>query len=365
MSVTVGDIARRVDEYFPQDWAEPWDKVGLSAGDPSATVSGVLVTLDPSVVVVDEAASRGANVVVTHHPATLGTHERFTAGSDAAVLYHAASRNVALIAAHTNLDRAPGAGRALAARLGWTAVDPLESSAMAVDVVTVFVPAEAASHVRAAMASAGAGRIGQYEACSFTTAGAGRFTPGVSARPYAGVPGAPSQAEEERIEMIAPAGRGESVAAAAAAAHPYEEPLVIVTESRIRRGAARMGAVCEVDGSPTLEAIVRHASAALDCVPRVWGDPSRPITRAACATGSAGSLVPDALRAGADVLLAGEVRYHDALAALEAGLAVIEVGHDVSEWPLVPLLAEAVASTPGLEESDIHVDRPRRGWWTP
>ena len=85
----------------------------------------------------------------------------------------------------------------------------------------------------------------------------------------------------------------------------------------------------------------------------------------ATATGSGGSLLGAAKAAHADAIVLGEVRYHEALDALAEGLSIIELGHDVSEWPLVPALASAVKSTPGLDPASVTVDGPSQAWWTP
>jgi putative NIF3 family GTP cyclohydrolase 1 type 2 len=139
---------------------------------------------------------------------------------------------------------------------------------------------------------------------------------------------------------------------------------VTSTDVVIGRNAARLGTVNEAPEGMTVGSLARAASAAFGVVARVWGDAERPIARIATSTGSAGSLAAAALAQGADALVAGEVRYHDALSAAEAGLAVIELGHDVSEWPLVGLLAGVVRSVPGLDGSMVHVLPPTPGWWT-
>lgn len=165
--------------------------------------------------------------------------------------------------------------------------------------------------------------------------------------------------------MVAPREQASAVVSAARRSHPYEEPLITVAEVRIARGEARMGRVSELRASVTLSEFAARVSGAFGITPRVWGPKEALIQLVATATGSAGSLVPAALRAGADVLVAGEVRYHDAQAAAAAGLSVIEIGHDVSEWPLVPVLAESVARVPGLSRESILIDPPAAGWWTP
>ena len=362
MSATVGDVAAGLSEEFPTQWAEPWDEVGLLAGFASKRVSGILVTLDPSEEALARAVERGANLIVTHHPAFLHPPKRLT--EDAAPLVvRALASGVSLLAAHTNLDRSPAGGDALSLALGLNITAPLESAAQPVDVVVTYVPAASAESVAEAMSAAGAGRIGLYEGCSFTSPGTGRYTPMTGANPAVGVEGADERTEETRIEMVAPRGGGHAVAEAARHAHPYEEPVVLVVESDLSRGAARLGRIC-VTGGATVRELAQDVASRLQVAPRVIGDPDSLVETVAVAGGSGGSLLHDALASQADAFVVGELRYHDALAAASAGLVIVEIGHDASEWPLVEVLAAAVGRTAGLDVP-IAVDSPGSLYWTP
>ncbi len=136
--------------------------------------------------------------------------------------------------------------------------------------------------------------------------------------------------------------------------HPLEEPVPGLPKD------VRMGRLCEVASEP-LSAFASRMGAALGVRPRVWGDPAREIRRVAVGNGSVRSLVPAALASGADVLLGGEVRYHDALDAVGNGLAIIEAGHDATEWPLVHLLANGAREV--LGESGVIEEPAHAGWW--
>jgi len=366
-TVRVSDIERALARRFPLEWAEEWDRVGLLAGDPAREVTGVLLALDPTRDAIRRAVALGANVVVTHHPAFLKTPNWLTPGRGAAgVLFEAMDSGVALINAHTNLDRAPAAGRLLPEMLGLTPVKPIERSTMPMCVVTVYAPESAAERIIDAMAGAGAGRIGEYEHCSFTSAeGTGAFTASGEARPAFGEAGEHTSTGEVRIEMVTPRGRSRGVVAAARAAHPYEEPLISSSDVEIGRSSARMGMLSLPPEPVTLAQLAATVARAFDVTPRVWGDPCSTLKRIATATGSASSLVGDVLASGADVLVAGEVRYHDALDAVENGLAIVELGHDVSEWPLVSLLTRAVRAVEGLSPDRVHVLPSTPAWWTP
>jgi putative NIF3 family GTP cyclohydrolase 1 type 2 len=168
-----------------------------------------------------------------------------------------------------------------------------------------------------------------------------------------------------RLEMVAPRPRARGVVGAARGAHPYEEPLITVSDVEVGRASARMGMLTRAPEGLTLAALAALAAGTFNVTPRVWGDPSLTIATVATATGSASSLVGDVLACRAQALVAGEVRYHDALDAVEMGLAVVELGHDVSEWPLVTLLEDAVRSIPGLDAEHVHVLPATPGWWTP
>lgn len=363
--VTAGAIAAAIADRFPLERAEGWDRCGLLAGDASAPVTGVALALDPTLRTIDAAHAAGANVLVTHHPAFLEPPRSIVAGGGpGGVIFAALSHGIALLNAHTNLDRDAGAQALMPQRLGMTPERPLETGVQPMSMVATYVPAESAEAVRAAMARVGAGRIGDYTGCSFSSDGTGRFRVPEGASPAIGNPGESATAEEERIEMVCPAANAVRVAVAAAAASPYEEPMVTVTDVGVARNAAALGMLSSI-APLSLGELAELSSAAYGCTPRVWGDSNSTVTLVATGTGSAGSLISAALGAGAQVLVAGEVRYHDALSAMDAGLSVIELGHDVTEWPLVGLLESVVRAIDGLSPDQIHVFEPRRGWWTP
>jgi dinuclear metal center YbgI/SA1388 family protein len=364
--VRVLDIERAIAERFPLSRAEEWDRCGLLVGDPLATVTGVVLSLDVTMAAIEFAVEHHANVIVSHHPAFLKPPSWLTPGrGSAGVVFAALSRGIALINAHTNLDRDQEAQELLPGALGLTPLKPLERSTMNQTLVTVFAPESAASNVIEAMTLAGAGRVGDYTGCSFESAGTGRYTPGVDTSPVIGAAGEPTDVAEMRIEMIAPKSRVKAVVSAATRVHPYDEPLVITGDVAIARNSARLGMVCAPPVPTTVEELAIHAATVFGITPRVWGDRDTAVRRIVTATGSASSLIGEALSSNAQALIAGEVRYHDAVEAAEAGLAVIELGHDVSEWPLVALLERLTKTVEGIDPHHVHVMPATAGWWTP
>ena len=364
MTATIADLISHLDRAIPFAWAEPWDRVGLLAGDPVRSLTRAYVTLDATPSALRRARAAGASVLLTHHPAFLEPFDRLTwRGRGADVALEALEAGVALVACHTNLDRAPEGAGALAAVLGLEVVGPLERSLQQVAQIVVFAPSDAAERVRRAMATAGAGRIGEYEGCAFVEAGRGWFTPLAGARPVDGsLPG--TGADERRIEVVCSPEIEASVISAARAAHPYDEPVILSSRVGLSRGAARMGRLGRPTGPTDVRGLATLVGERLDVRCRVWGDPDRTVASIAVAQGSGRSLVADALDAGADTFVTGELRYHEALEAVHAGLAVIEAGHDATEWPLVSVLARIARGVEGLAEDAVVVDERAHNWWT-
>ncbi|HWR98806.1 MAG TPA: Nif3-like dinuclear metal center hexameric protein, partial [Candidatus Methanoperedens sp.] len=327
----------------PPALALPDDNPGLQIGSAAAPVRGILVALDPTPRAVQRARAVGADLLVTHHPLFLEGLRRIDTGTAAGAAAAAAlGAGIAVFAAHTNLDAAPGGLAVEAARrLRLRDVRFLHVVAGPARVkVVVFTPGAAAERVRAALAAAGAGSIGAYDSCAFTASGEGAFRPRAGARPAIGRVGRLERVPERRIEVIAEEAVLPAVLAAARRAHPYEAPAIDCYPLR-PEPLGGFGCVGEI-AAAGLGAFVRRARAAFGAEARVSGRRPARVRRVAVCPGSGGRLVPLAAAAGADVFVTGEVRYHNQREAEHHGLAIVELGHDRTEMPAVGLLARLI-----------------------
>ena len=357
MGAAVGDWLRILDGFFPPSLAEPWDNVGLQVGDRGWDADRVLVALDPTPAVIDEAVAAGCGLLVTHHPLLFRPLNRLDLGeATGRAITDAASGRLAVVACHTNADAAkPGVSDALAETLDLPVVGVLRTSAAEERVKLVtFVPPDATSKLLDALALAGAGVIGEYTHCSFRVRGTGTFLPSDRANPVVGERGELTEVEEDRVEVVLPAEGLASVVQALRTAHPYEEvaydvyPLVAAD----RLGPGR---VAEPDEALTARDLVERCRQRLGGSVRVAGSLDRPATRVALCGGAGASLIPDALAAEADVFVTGDVKHHQALDAVAAGLTVIDAGHHGTEWPFVEALARALSNA--NPDAEISVSR--------
>ena len=342
MSETVRDWLDMVHDLYPRAQAADWDHVGLQVGDPDAGVARVLIALDVTSAVVDEAATEPGTLVLAHHPLLfrpLASLTPDTASGRTAL--RTARAGVAVAAAHTNLDVADdGAGTSdpVAVCLDLEVLGPLTTELREGGrcKIATFVPPEVVEEVVDAMADAGAGVIGEYERCSFRLRGTGTFRPSEHADPYSGSIGEDAAEDEIRVEMEVPRGRAGAVVRALHAAHPYDEaaydlvPLIEGAEV----GFGRLGRLPQ---PLTLQQVAERVERRLPAPHlRVAGDPQATVRTVACVGGAGDALIPAALAAGADVLITGDLRHHVALDALELGLHLIDAGHHATEVAALP-----------------------------
>lgn len=387
--LTLADVVRVLDRRYPPGTAESWDAVGTVCGDPSQPVRRVLLAVDPTHAVVDEALEWGADLLLTHHPLLLRPVHSVAATSFKGSLVHRLVRGgCALHVAHTNADAADGGvAEALALAVGLTDLAPLVAQpAEPLDKHVVLVPVDHAQAVVEALSTAGAGAIGEYTRCAWTTTGIGTFVPGENATPAIGATGEVVVVEEARVEMVAPRRRRAAVIAAMRAAHPYEEPAFDVLEQAALPGETGTGRVGTLPEPLTLRAFGERVAGALPATEqgvRLAGDLGALVRRVAVVGGSGDSLFDAVRGAGVDAYLTADLRHHPAseqreradfdarVAAGERGGGrpfLVDVAHWASEWPWLAaaaaaLEADVVASRPGTTV-ETRVSTLRTDPWT-
>ncbi len=343
---TVGDVVAAMDQRYPRDWAEDWDSVGLTCGDPAAPVSRVHLALDPSPAVVEEALALGAQLLVTHHPLFLRlVRSVATTTPKGRSVHRLLAGGAALFNAHTNADRAaPGVSDALAELLGLHDVVPLvPADTEPLDALTTYVPTADTDRVLDALAAAGAGRLGRYERCAWTTEGTGTFVPLEGADPTVGRVGEAAVVAETRVDVVVPRRRRQAVLSALRSAHPYEEPAFDLHELAPLPGPTGLGRVGRLTEPLALRELAQRVVAVLPACPagiRVGGDLDRTVRSVAVCGGAGDSLVDEVRASGADVYVTADLRHHPASEALEHGApALIDAGHFATEWPWLPQAA--------------------------
>lgn len=344
--MTVGEIAGSLDAWAPPGWAESYDNVGLLLGDPSIEVHSVLVALDVTEDIVEEAHQKGCQLIVAHHPLIFKGLKKLT-GSHwvERTAMKALQLGVAVYASHTNLDNAAwGVNDRLGEILGLENRKILRPFIGRLEKLVTYVPQDQLEKVKNALFAAGAGHIGNYDECSFAIPGTGTFRPGNKSNPYSGKRGERSEEAEIRLEVLLRDTHSATILHALRQAHPYEEvayeriPLANMDQER---GAGMVG---ELPEPMPLNTFLRHLKTQLQ-LPVIrhttWQD--QPIKKVAYCGGSGIFLLPDALRQHADAFLTGDIKYHDFFEA-DGRLLLADIGHFESEQYTCDLIVKKLLS---------------------
>lgn len=337
----IQDLVGLVHSLYPPALAEEWDNVGLQVGEPAAELRNVLVCLDPGERALQAAIAVGAEAIVAHHPLLFRPLRSLTSTDETGrVVIGAVRAGIAILCAHTNLDRGRnGLNDWLAARLGVTEAKPLAPGGDLLKLV-VFVPAGYENQVAEALFAAGAGEVGRYDRCSFRSYGTGTFRPGSGTSPFLGRTGVTEAAREIRLETILPRAAANRVVDKMIKAHPYEEVAYDLVPLANRRNDVGLGRIGRLEQSLTFaEFAIRVKDALAVNSLRLVGEPQGRIGKVALCGGSGSSLLAEAIRQGADVLVTGDVKYHEAQNAVSQGIALIDAGHFATEHLMVAELS--------------------------
>lgn len=338
----VKDIVAKLEELAPPALQESYDNSGLLVGEPKTEVTGVLVSLDVTESIVQEAINEGCNMIVSHHPIIFGGLKRLTGKNYVErTVMMALRNNIALYAIHTNLDNVMhGVNNRIAEKLQLGSREILKPIVGRLLKLVTFAPKSAHELVLSALFSAGAGHIGNYSECSFSLEGAGTFKGGEGTNPAVGKQGERHTEEEFRIEVILPDHLKHAVLNALIKAHPYEEvayDFYRLENSNQNTGAGMIGSLKEPQEPMEF---LKHLKETFGAGAVRYTEPVKDVVQNVAVCGGSGSfLLPDAIRKGADVFITGDFKYHQFFDA-ENRIMIADIGHYESEQFTIGLLAE-------------------------
>lgn len=333
MTITVNDVCNALEELAPLALQESYDNAGLLVGSRQMPLTGVLLCIDITEQVIEEALRKECNMIVSHHPLIFRGLKSLT-GEDyveRSVLM-AIKNDIAIYAAHTNLDNIKGGvNTRIAEKLGLKNIHLLEPSNNKLLKLVTFVPNAHVLDVRTALFEAGAGHIGKYDCCSYSVDGEGTFRPGDECNPYVGKIGEMHTENEVRIEVILPFYIKNKVYKSLIKAHPYEEPAIDFIPIENYSKHFGIGVVGELY-TPEEELSFLHRVKQVFAVKSLKHTAllHRPIKKVALCGGSGSSLLKKAISVEADVYLSADFKYHDFFFA-EKRILIADIGHFESE----------------------------------
>lgn len=329
----IHEIVKILEDFAPPGLQEDYDNSGLLIGNPDAGITGILLTLDITEEVLDEALQNNCNLVIAHHPLIFRALKRLVGTDPVQRLAMKAVRNdIAIYAIHTNLDNAlNGLNAWICKLLEIKNIRILAPGTGLLSKLVTFCPVEHSDRIRQALFDAGAGHIGNYDYCSYNTTGQGTFRASGDANPFVGKKNELHVENETRIEVIFPKFLTTSLVDALLKNHPYEEVAYDIYPLLNTAGFAGSGVIGTLESPMEEEKFLERVKqkTGIPCL-RHSGLTNRKISSVAVCTGSGSFLIPRAIKSGAHAFLTSDIKYHDFFDA-DKQLLLMDTGHYESE----------------------------------
>jgi dinuclear metal center YbgI/SA1388 family protein len=333
----IQDIIFEIEAWAPPAIAWDRDNVGLQIGNPEEAVTGVLAALEVTPDVIQEAMQKKCNLMITHHPLIFNPLKNLTNNTFTGKLALSIAQNkLNLYSAHTNLDFTQGGVNfVLGKKLALQDVGFLYQEPGSMKKISVFVPPDYVNTVTDAMTKAGAGIIGNYEACSFQIKGTGTFRPLSGSQPFSGEVGKLQHEDEIRIEMVSPAWKIKAVLSAMTDAHPYDEVAYDVYPNEAIDPMYGAGIIGSLQEKMSVEDFITHVKKSI-AIPAVRWSRGRSdfIKRVAICGGSGSELLRIAIQKNADAFVTADIKYH-VFHEARGIIHLIDAGHYETEHHIV------------------------------
>ncbi len=338
----LSEIIEHLEKLAPPSLQESYDNSGLITGNPDQEIHAALLCLDSTEAILEEAIRKQCNLVIAHHPVIFKGLTSITGKSYIErVIIKAIRNNIAIYSIHTNLDNIRnGVNEAICQRLKLENTGILQPLKGQLRKLVTFVPSSHADKVRDALFAAGAGHIGNYSECSFSSAGNGTFKGGEGSQPFVGETGKRHSEAEERIELIYPAWKEPPVLTALKGSHPYEE--IAFDIYRLENSAMQVGAgmIGDLPDAMDAETFLDHLKVCMKTgLIRHTALHSKRVKKVAVCGGSGSFLLERAIQQGADVFISGDFKYHQFFDA-EGKIIIADIGHFESEQFTINLLSD-------------------------
>jgi dinuclear metal center YbgI/SA1388 family protein len=343
MEILLKDLISYLEKWAHPSLQESYDNSGLITGDPQKTIKNALVTLDITEKVMAEAIQKQCDLIIAHHPIIFKPLSKITGENEVErVIISAIKNDIAIYAMHTNLDNVhTGVNAKLAQILELNNTRILQPKDNQIYKLITFVPEQYLETVKKAVFRAGAGNIGHYDECSFSSQGKGSFRAGKGTTPYVGQIGTQHIETEIRIEVVIPKHLLKTILHALKAAHPYEEVAYDIFPLINTHPEIGSGMIGELKEAMTLKDFVEHLRKKLGCknIRHTLSDNN--ITSVAICGGAGSFLINTAKSAGADAYVTGDIKYHDFFESSES-FVIADVGHYESEFFTKELIQEQI-----------------------
>lgn len=356
----IKELVRNIENVYPPGAAWSSDNPGIQVGSEEQIIKNVLISLDISKEVIREAIETDSNLIITHHPLLFHSIKKLKFGKDyrSDLIRDLIKNDITLFSAHTNFDFSlNGVNHKLADLLGLKDIRYLAPIEAGLFKIVVFVPAKDADTVVRVLFDSGAGVIGGYSECSFSSGGTGSFRGSEGTTPVIGEAGRYETVAEVKIEVVCDSWNLSKAINAMVAAHPYEEPAYDVYPLKNTNQNFGAGLIGKLGEGFKTDKFLKHVCDVLKIsnIRYTSGENDNIETVSVCG-GSGADLLHTAISAGADAFITADIKYHTFQDA-ENKILLIDAGHYETEFPAMETLQNLVKKIIAKEKIDIFITK--------
>ncbi len=332
------EIGKLINSFAYESYACDWDNTGFNI-NLNSEVKGILICLDVTKTTITEAKNSNCNLIISHHPLLFNKINKIdTTDYVGECVQLLIANGISLYCAHTSMDGAKaGINYHLANALNLTNLQFLQPTyTQEYCKLTVYVPKINQEEILKELSKAGAGEVGNYSGCTFTSEGQGRFTPNEFANAAIGSANKQEVVEEVEISCICQKNKVQEITSQIKKVHPYEEPAIDVFEEYLNKevlaGMGVMGECEEISCKTLLDKLKKEIET--DCL-RFSGELDKKVTKVAICGGGGGDLIRIGAKMGAQLFITGEIKHNY---YLEKNIALVEAGHYDTEKCFLKLM---------------------------
>ncbi len=329
----IREIIHLLENWAPKQIAWEKDNIGLQVGRVNNEIRSILISLDVTDEVIEEAIKKKSNLVISHHPLLFHPVRNLNFEQKRnKVIEKIIHNNITLYSAHTNLDYTrDGVSFTLAKKIGIKEINFLENIPETQYKLVTFVPSKFINQLVEALSRAGAGQIGDYSKCSFQTEGTGTFLGSETSDPFIGKKGKLERVDEIRLEMIFEKWNLSKVLKSLREVHPYEEPAYDIYPLKNENVNYGMGAIGTLQEKKKTADFVKTVKKMLKSPTVKWTRGKQNfVFKVAVCGGSGSDLIRSAIDQNCDAFITADINYHSFLDFADE-IALVDVGHYYSE----------------------------------
>ena len=329
----IKNIIAELEIFAPLSYQENYDNAGLIVGSSDNKFNAALLCIDITEEIIDEAIKKKANLIVSHHPIIFSGLKSITGKNYIEkCIIKAIKNDIAIYSSHTNMDNVfNGVNKKICEKLDIKNYKTLAPVKNKLKKIVTFIPEQHADKVRNALFAAGAGHIGNYDNCSYSSAGKGSFRALKDTKPFVGKINEIHFEKEIRIEIIFPDYLQDRLINELKNKHPYQEvayDIYSLDNTSENIGAGMIGELeQEIEEKEFLTKIkqvfktktIRHTNFL-----------NKKIKKVAVCGGAGSFLLQNAINKEADIFITGDFKYHQFFDA-ERKILIADIGHYESE----------------------------------